>query len=64
MSGKVLGPWMDGTCVVVDDSEKEARAYQALNAKYGLMMKMGTFFRRRTGSLDKRMVLEITLSEA
>jgi len=64
VSGKVLGPWMDGTCVVVEDPEKEARAYQALNAKYGLMMKMGTFFRRLTGGLDKRTVLEITLSAA
>lgn len=62
VSGKLLGPWQDGTCVIVEDKALEARAYEALNSKYGLMMKMGTFFRRLTGGLDKRMVLEITLN--
>lgn len=64
MRGDVRGPWVDGTCVIVDDKAKEARAYAALTKKYGWMMRMGTFFRTLTGGLDKRVVLEITLKSA
>lgn len=62
MRGKVTGPWADGTCVRVEDPTHSARAYEALNKKYGLMMRASTFLRRLTGTLDKRAVLEITLS--
>ena len=62
--GKLLGPWHDGTCAVVEDKERQKRAYAALTAKYGLMMRIGTWFRALTGSLDKRVVLEISLAPA
>lgn len=60
--GKLLGPWLDGTCKVVEDKAHEARAYAALTEKYGWMMRVGTLFRTLTGGLHKRVVLEITLS--
>lgn len=60
--GEIRGPWFDGTCAIVEDKAHEARAYAALNEKYGLMMRMGTFFRMLTGGLDKRVVLEVTLN--
>lgn len=60
--GAVSGPWRDGTCRIVDDPATEARAYQALDAKYGWQMRLGTLMRRLTGGLDKRMVLQITVA--
>lgn len=62
VAGKVLGPWYDGSCAVVDDAAHEARAYEALEAKYGWQMRLGTFFRRIFGGLEKRVIVEITLS--
>jgi len=61
VAGKLLGPWRDGSCVLVTDEAHEARAYAALDAKYGWQMRLGTFVRGIFGGLDKRAVLEITL---
>lgn len=61
VAGKLLGPWRDGTCVLVTDPAHEARAYDALNAKYGWQMRLGTLLRSLFGGLDKRCVLEIAL---
>ena len=59
--GKVLGPWHDGSCVVVEDPAKEERAYAALRQKYGYQMRMLDFFSGIAGKKKKRKVLEITL---
>ncbi|MEW6268325.1 MAG: PPOX class F420-dependent oxidoreductase [Thermodesulfobacteriota bacterium] len=59
--GKVQGPWRDGTCAIVEDPAHEARAYAALDDKYGWQMRLGTFFRRLVGGLGRRIVLEIAL---
>jgi PPOX class probable F420-dependent enzyme len=61
IAGKLLGPWYDGSCVLVTDPAHEARAYDALNAKYGWQMRLGTLLRSIFGGLEKRCVLEITL---
>ena len=50
VAGKLLGPWHDGTCVVVADPAHEARAYAALDAKYGWQMRLGTFLRRSSAA--------------
>jgi len=60
--GAVSGDWVDGTCRLVEDRDREARAYGALDAKYGWQMRLGTFFRRVFGGLEKRLILAITLS--
>jgi len=57
--GAVSGDWVDGTCHLVEDRGREARAYQALDAKYGWQMRLGTWMRRLVGGLERRVILEI-----
>ena len=59
--GAVNGAWMDGTCRLVEDRDREARAYAALDAKYGWQMRLGTWMRRLAGGLERRVILEIAL---
>ena len=60
--GKVLGPWIPAQCRPVENEpELVARAYDALNAKYGLMMRMGTFFATLAGRVGRRLILEVAL---
>jgi uncharacterized protein len=59
--GKLLGPWRDGSCVVVEDPAHQQRAYAALRAKYGWMMMITDFFSALAGKKSKRAVLEIAL---
>lgn len=58
------GPWTDATCTVVTDPDREARAYEALHAKYGLQMRTVDFFSWLFGRYDRRVVLEVSLSGA
>lgn len=60
--GTLTGPWHDGTCVEVTDPARQALAYASLTRKYGMMMRISTWMRKLTGSLDKRTILEITLA--
>ena len=61
-SGKVLGPWVPGTCrTIEEDKDRLARAYRALNQKYGLLMRLGTFFSTLAGRVKRRLILEIAL---
>lgn len=64
MRGKLLGPWLDGTCRAVDDAEHESRAYAALTAKYGWRMRVGDFFSGLVGRKRRRVILEIALTAA
>jgi PPOX class probable F420-dependent enzyme len=62
--GKVLGSWRSGTCRVVENEpDYIARAYAALNQKYGLWMRAGTFFATLFGRVGRRRILEITLRD-
>lgn len=64
MRGKLLGPWQPGTCRPLENTENDApyvaRVYAALNQKYGLVMRAGTFFSTLLGRVGRRLVLEIT----
>lgn len=63
--GKLLGPWSPATCRALDDEpDRIKRAYDALNAKYGLLMRIGTVFATISGRVKNRLVLEITLPES
>lgn len=62
MTGKVLGPWRDGSCTLVQDEHLEERAYGALNEKYGWQMRLGTLLRSIFGGLEKRVILQIRLA--
>jgi PPOX class probable F420-dependent enzyme len=63
--GKLLGPWEAGRCRIVEDEpDTIKRAYAALNAKYGLVMRLVTFFSTLAGRVGRRRILEITLAAA
>jgi uncharacterized protein len=59
--GGLRGPWLPGSCRVVDEPELIRRAYDALNAKYGWMMRLGTFFATLAGRVKRRKILEAKL---
>ncbi len=59
--GKVLGPWQEAVCAIVEDAERQKRAYAALRSKYGIQMRVLDFFSRLAGKHNKRAVLEITV---
>ena len=61
--GKLLGPWQDATCRPVEGEPQQiAAAYAALNAKYGLLMRLGSIFATLSGRARLRLILEITPS--
>ena len=60
--GGLLGPWLPGQARPVEgEPELVARSYAALNAKYGLMMRVGTLFSTLVGRVKKRLILEVTM---
>jgi PPOX class probable F420-dependent enzyme len=59
--GNVRGPWLDGTCRVVEDAAMQARIHAALRKKYGWQMAIGDFFATVSGRKGKRAFLELTL---
>ncbi len=60
--GTVHGDWLEGTGRVVEDDAHIDRIEAALEAKYGLLMKMTSFFKRVFGAGRKgRSYLEITI---
>jgi PPOX class probable F420-dependent enzyme len=63
--GGLLGPWLPGNCRVVEsEPELIRRAYDALNAKYGFLMRIGTFFATLAGRVKRRKILEVKLDAA
>jgi PPOX class probable F420-dependent enzyme len=65
MRGKLLGSWSPATCRPVEqEPESITSAYDALNAKYGLLMRLGTVFATLAGRTKRRLILEITLPVA
>ena len=63
LRGGLEGPWLDGTCRLVESGEDiERRTYAALVDKYGWQMRFGNVFSRLSGRFGRRRVLEITLA--
>ena len=63
--GGLLGPWLPGSCRPVEgEPELIKRSYDALNAKYGLMMRLGTVFSTLAGRVKRRLILEVTMDSA
>jgi PPOX class probable F420-dependent enzyme len=62
--GNVHGTWIEGSGRRVDDPEREARAYDALLAKYGWQMRLANFFSHLSGRIDGRAVIEIDLADS
>jgi uncharacterized protein len=60
--GGLLGPWTSGRIRVVEGNpELISRAYDALNAKYGWIMRLLTVFSTLAGRVKRRLILEVTL---
>lgn len=63
--GGLQGPWLPGSCRVVEgEPELIRRSYAALNAKYGWLMRIGTVFSTLAGRVKRRLILEATLDAA
>jgi PPOX class probable F420-dependent enzyme len=61
--GKVLGPWLDGTCAIIEDKAHQERMMAAINRKYGWQAAILNFFSGISGKAKKRAYLEVTLKE-
>jgi PPOX class probable F420-dependent enzyme len=59
---EIKSEWVDGEARLISDPAVIAAALTALRAKYGLQMKLGDFFAKLTGRMNKRAYIEITLS--
>ena len=59
--GKLLGPWLDGSCAIVEDKAKQVRVMDAINAKYGLQAKVLNFFSTIAGRAKRRAFLEVSI---
>jgi PPOX class probable F420-dependent enzyme len=59
--GRLRGPWIEGRGRVLESDEDIRRAYEALHAKYGWMMRLTDWMSRLTGRYDRRALLEIEL---
>jgi PPOX class probable F420-dependent enzyme len=57
--GKPKGAWIEGTGRRVDAPPTVARAYEALQRKYGWKMKLTDFFSQLSGRYEKRAILEL-----
>jgi PPOX class probable F420-dependent enzyme len=60
--GNVRGPWLDGTCRVLEGEAAREQAHAALRSKYGWQMRVTDFFAGLAGRAKKREYLEITLT--
>lgn len=62
MRGGLQGPWLDGTCTLVESgSTRERQAYSALLAKYGWQMRIGNVLSSLSGRRKRRVVMAIEL---
>jgi PPOX class probable F420-dependent enzyme len=60
--GKLLGPWLEGTCAIITDPAHHARMMDALMAKYGWQLRILNVFATIGGRVKKRAYLEVSLS--
>ena len=60
--GKPRGDWIEGRGRRVDDPESITRAYGALLAKYGWLMRLTNLVSRLAGRIEGRAVIEIELA--
>jgi PPOX class probable F420-dependent enzyme len=59
--GKLLGPWLDGTCTIVGDPAQQRRIMEALGRKYGWQIGILNFFSTLSGRAKQRAYLEIVV---
>jgi PPOX class probable F420-dependent enzyme len=59
--GRLLGPWIDATCAIVEDHAQQQRIMDALKRKYGLQVRVLSFFAAIAGRVKNRAYLEVSL---
>ncbi|HEV3192962.1 MAG TPA: PPOX class F420-dependent oxidoreductase [Polyangiaceae bacterium] len=59
--GKLLSPWIDATCAIVEDRAHQERIMDALAHKYGWQVRALTFFAAIAGRVKDRAYLEVSL---
>jgi hypothetical protein len=59
--GKLLGPWLDGTCTIAEAPAQHQRIMDALGRKYGWQIGILNFFSTLFGKAKQRAYLEISL---
>lgn len=62
--GKLLGPWIDGTCAITQDPAQQGRIMEALARKYGWQLRLLNFFSTLSGRAKLRAYLEVSLHGA
>jgi PPOX class probable F420-dependent enzyme len=62
--GNLLGPWIDGTCAVVEDGAQQERIMDALTRKYGWQLRVLNFFATIAGRVKRRAYLEVSINKA
>jgi PPOX class probable F420-dependent enzyme len=60
--GKLLGPWLDATCAIVEDRARQQLMMESLTRKYGWQLRLLNVFARVFGRVGRRAYLEITLA--
>ncbi len=61
MKGKIVGEWVQGRAILVDDPAVERKAYAAIAKKYGLVYQAATLMARISRRIAQRAVLELEL---
>jgi uncharacterized protein len=59
--GGLRGPWLPGQARVVEEPDLVSRSYDALNLKYGWLMRIGTVFSTLAGRVKRRLILEVRM---
>jgi len=59
--GKLLGPWIDATCAIVEDGALQRRIMDVLTRKYGWQLRVLNFFAGISGRDKQRAYLEVSL---
>ncbi|MFK7730408.1 MAG: PPOX class F420-dependent oxidoreductase [Pseudomonadales bacterium] len=62
-TGRVTGNSYDCEAFLLESDADIARAYKALNKKYGFLMRITDFFSKMTGRYDKRALIQIDVGE-
>jgi hypothetical protein len=56
----VLGPWIDATCAIVEDTAQQKRMMDALTRKYGWQLRILNVFAGLAGRVNQRAYLEVS----
>jgi PPOX class probable F420-dependent enzyme len=59
VTGTLTGDWMETRAFLLQSAADENKALRALRRKYGWQMRLGDFFSRLTGKMNKRAYIRV-----